>query len=142
MLLVNPYLNFAGNTQEAFNFYKSVFGGEFATVMKFKDSPEAARTPPGDQDKLMHIALPIGNNVMMGTDAIEGMGHKLVMGNNINLSVHVDSESEADRVHKGLSAGGTVTMPMAKTFWGSYFGMLIDKFGVNWMISHDANRQG
>jgi PhnB protein len=140
MKTVNPYLNFPGNTEEAFNFYKSAFGGEFATVMRFKDSPEAANTAPEDQDKLMHIALPIGNgNILMGTDTLESKGQKLRPGNNFHLSISADSDAETDKLFNALSAGGKVIVPLSKQFWGSYFGMFTDKFGVQWMISHDQN---
>jgi PhnB protein len=140
MKALNPYLNFNGNTEEVFNFYKSAFGGEFATVMRFKDSPEAANTAPGDQEKLMHIALPIGKgNLLMGTDALESKGQKLRPGNNFHLSVSTDSEAETEKLFNALSAGGKVIVPLSKQFWGSYFGMFTDKFGVQWMISHDQN---
>ena len=140
MKAVNPYLNFNGNTEEAFNFYKSAFGGEFATIMRFKDSPEAANTAPEDQNKLMHIALPIGNgNMLMGTDALESKGQKLRPGNNFHLSISAESDAETEKLFNALSAGGKVMVPLSKQFWGSYFGMFTDKFGVQWMISHDQN---
>ena len=138
MKAVNPYLNFPGNTEEAFNFYKSVFGGEFAMVQRFKDTPEADRVPEADKNKLMHIALPIGNGtVLMATDALESMGHKLKMGNNFHISISADSTEEADKLFNGLSAGGSIMVPMSKMFWGAYFGMFTDKFGIQWMINHD-----
>lgn len=137
---INPYLNFAGNTEEAFNFYKSVFGGEFAMVQRFKDTPGCENLPPADWDKIMHMALPIGpDNVLMATDALESMGQSLTVGNNFSLSVSTDSEEETNRVFSELSAGGKATMPPAKTFWGSYFGMLTDKYGIQWMVSYDEN---
>ena len=140
MKTINPYLNFNGNTEEAFNFYKSAFGGEFASVMRFKDSPEAANTAPEDQDKLMHIALPIGKgNLLMGTDALESKGQKLKPGNNFHLSISAESDAETEKLFNALSAGGKVMVPLSKQFWGSYFGMFTDKFGVQWMISHDQN---
>ena len=140
MKAVNPYLNFNGNTEEAFNFYKSAFGGEFATIMRFKDSPEAANTAPEDQNKLMHIALPIGNgNMLMGTDALESKGQKLRPGNNFHLSISAESDAETEKLFNALSAGGKVMVPLSKQSWGSYFGMFTDKFGVQWMISHDQN---
>lgn len=138
MATINPYLNFMGNTEEAFNFYKSVFGGEFKEFQRFKDTPEAGRVPDNEKNKLMHIALPIGkNNTLMATDALESMGHTITIGNNFQLSVAADSESEADKLFSGLSEGGKPTMPLQKTFWGSYFGMVTDKFGINWMVSYD-----
>jgi PhnB protein len=139
MATLNPYLNFMGNTEEAFNFYKSVFGGEFPMVMRFKDTAESARVPAHEQDKIMHIALPIGNNVLMGTDALESMGHTIKPGTNFSLSISAQSQEEADRIFNGLSAGGQVTAPLKKEFWGAYFGMLTDKFGISWMVSFDEN---
>jgi PhnB protein len=137
MKTVNPYLNFPGTTEQAFNFYKSVFGGEFTSLQRFKDTPEANRVAAQDADKIMHIALPIANgNVLMATDAIESMGHALKEGNNFYLSLETESEDEANKLFDKLSANGKVAMPMAKTFWGSYFGMVNDKFGVQWMISY------
>lgn len=142
MLHVNPYINFGGNTEEAFNFYKSVFGGEFLRVMKFGETQEKDKIPADAYDKIMHISLPIGNGtILMATDALESMGQKLKAGNNFHLSVETDSKEETEKYFKGLSAGGKVTMPLADTFWGAYFGMFTDKYGVNWMISYDKNRQ-
>ena len=138
---LNPYLNFNGNTEEAFNFYKSVFGGEFASLERFKNTPEAARMPEGDKNKIMHIALPVGkDNMLMATDVLESMGQQLTVGNNFSISVNADSKEEADRLFNGLSAGGKVELEMQKTFWGSYFGMFSDKFGIQWMISHNEQR--
>jgi PhnB protein len=136
MPVLNPYLNFKGNTEEAFNFYRSVFGGEFSSVVRFKDTPESARVPEHEKNMLMHIALPIGKgNMLMGTDALESMGHKLNMGDNMSLSLNTESKEEADSLFNGLSQGGKVDVPMSKMFWGDYFGMFKDKFGVQWMIS-------
>ena len=138
MATLNPYLNFNGNTEEAFNFYKSVFGGQFITLQRFKDTPEADRVAPADKDKIMHISLPIGKgNILMATDAVESMGHKLTVGNNFSLSISAESEKEADKIFNGLSAGGKVDVPMSKMFWGAYFGMFTDKFGIKWMINYD-----
>lgn len=142
MLKINPYLNFAGNTEDAFKFYKSVFGGEFAVLQRFKDSPEAGRVPAPEKDKIMHVSLPVGEAAtLMATDALESMGHKLTVGNNIQLSIEAESKNEVDRLFKGLSSGGKVTMPLADTFWGSYFGMVTDKFGVQWMVSYTKPQQ-
>ncbi len=142
MATINPYLNFKGNTEEAFNFYKSVFGGEFITLMRWKDAPEADKMPASDRDKIMHVSLPIGNgNVLMATDACESMGHALTVGNNFYISISPESEEEAERLFNGLSAGGRVTMPLHKAFWGAYFGMFTDKFGIQWMVNYDYNQQ-
>lgn len=143
MSAINPYLNFKGNTEEAFNFYKSVFGGEFATVMRFKDIPkqegcEEMNITGDDLEKIMHIALPVGNgNVLMATDAVGSMAEKIVAGNNFSISISAESKEEADRLFNGLSEGGNITMPLADAFWGAYFGMLTDKFGIQWMINCD-----
>ena len=139
MKTVNPYLNFPGTAEEAFNFYKSIFGGEFASLQRFKDMPPSGELSKEDGEKIMHIALPLGkDNVLMATDALASMGRKLSVGNNFYLTVETESEEEANKVFAGLSAGGKVNMPMAKTFWGAYFGMLVDKFAINWMISYTA----
>lgn len=142
MLTINPYLNFKGNTEEAFKFYKSVFGGEFAALMQFKDAPEADKMPAGDRGKIMHVSLPIGKgNVLMATDALESMGQTLTVGNNFYISIHPDNKEEATRLFNGLSAGGKVTMPLGDTFWGAYFGMFTDKFGIQWMVNYALNQQ-
>jgi len=138
MTVVNVYLNFAGNTEEAFNFYKSVFGGELTQVVRFKDMPmEGVTIPKEEENKIMHVGLPIGRDqVLMATDTLESMGQKLVKGNNVYISVHPESKEEADRIFKGLSAGGEVEMPMADQIWGDYYGSLKDKFGVQWMVNY------
>ncbi len=142
MVTMNPYLNFPGNTEEAFNFYKSVFGGEFSSLIRFKDTPEAARIPEEEAGKIMHIALPIGNgNVLMATDALESMGHKLSIGNNHHLSINTESKEEAIKLFNALADGGTVTIPLDNMFWGAFFGMLTDQFAVQWMINYDPNYQ-
>jgi PhnB protein len=142
MTKYNPYLNFAGNTEEAFNFYKSVFGGEFTSVVRFIDMPmEDVSIPKEDANKIMHIGLPIGKDQMlMGTDALESLGHKLVQGNNVHISAHPDSKEEADRLFTSLSKGGKVQMPMADQPWGDYYGNFQDKFGVHWMINYHKEK--
>ena len=144
MAAINPYINFAGNTEEAFNFYKSVFGGEFAAVMRYKDAPQAEgcdglQVAENDLEKIMHIALPVGDgNVLMANDVLESMG-RLGEINNFALSVSADSKEDADKLFNGLADGGKVEMPLANTFWGAYFGILEDQFGIRWMVSHDQN---
>ncbi len=139
-MTVNPYLNYPGNAEEAFKFYKSVFGGEFSSVQRFKDTPEANRVSAAERDKIMHIALPIGKGVtLMASDSLESMGQKPSAGNNFSLSIIVDSKQEADQVFEGLSRGGKIEMPMQKMFWGDYFGMFKDKFGVQWMVGFAEN---
>ncbi len=141
MVTINPYLNFPGNTEEAFNFYRSVFGGEFAGLTRFKDIPDGAKLNTKEKEMLMHISLPIGKgNTLMATDALESMGHPLKAGNNFSLSVETESKEEADKIFKGLSEGGKVTMPQGDTFWGSYFGMVNDKFGMQWMVSYTSKQ--
>jgi PhnB protein len=137
MTKVNTYLNFNGNTEEAFNFYKSVFGGEFSSLVRFKDMPmEGFQIPEEDADKIMHIGLPIGEgSMLMGTDSLESLGQQLVQGNNVYLSVHPDSKDEADRIFTALSEGAEIEMPMADQVWGDYFGSLRDKFGTGWMVN-------
>ncbi len=140
MATINPYLNFNGKTEEAFNFYKSIFGGEFAAVMRFGEMPGCGEMPLAqtDKDKIMHIALPIGRgNILMATDALESMGQKLTEGNNFSIAVGAESREEAEKFFNGLAEGGKVEMPLADAFWGDYFGMLQDKFGVRWMVGYD-----
>ena len=134
MATVNTYLNFNGNTEEAFNFYKSVFGGEFSMVQRFKDGPEGDKIPGEDQDKIMHVALPIGSNVLMGTDVGGGMP-PVVFGTNSSISIDPANEDEAYKLFNGLSAGGKIGMPLQKMFWGGLFGYFTDKFGVQWMLN-------
>lgn len=142
MTTINPYLLFNGNAEEAFNFYRSVFGGDFAMLQRFKDTPEAGKVSSSEVNKIVHVALPLGKgSVLMGSDTTESMGQKVTVGNNFSISVNAESEDEANRLFKGLSAGGTVTMPLGKTFWGSYFGMFIDTYGITWMISYDYKQQ-
>jgi len=140
MTALNPYLNFNGNTEEVFNFYRSVFGGEFAMLMRFGDTPGCEEMPETEKDGIMHIALPIGSNVIMGTDVPKSM-EQVSTGTNMSISVHVNSRQEADRIYNGLSAGGKATMPMNDMFWGDYYGMLTDKFEIQWMVSFNPKMQ-
>jgi PhnB protein len=139
---INPYLTFPGTCEEAFNFYKSVFGGSFPYIGRFGEMPPAdgQQVPESEKNMIMHVSLPIGNNsILMGSDSSEAFGHATVIGNNFSISVNATSEKEADKLYNGLSNGGKQTMPMSKTFWGSYFGMLVDKFNIQWMVSFDSN---
>lgn len=133
---MNPYLNFDGNAEEAFNFYRSVFGGDFATTMRFGDNPDACNgIADGEKDRIMHIALPIdGGGMLMASDTVPSLGHKLDKGNNFYISLSPQAKEEADRIFNGLSEGGSVEMPMTEMFWG-YFGSFRDKFGVGWMLN-------
>lgn len=142
MTRVNVYLNFAGTTEEAFQFYQSVFGGEFTGLMRMKDAPGTEHLSPEDAGRIMHIALKIGDNLVLhATDALESMGHPLTVGNNFNLMVEVSSKAEADKFFNALSAGGQIGMPMEDTFWGDYYGSLTDRFGIQWMIDYEPPRQ-
>jgi PhnB protein len=140
MATVLPYLNFNGNTEEAFNFYKSVFGGEFTTIMRFKDVPQEYKMSEAEGEKIMHVSLPIGQGTMiMGSDVPEAYG-KAVMGTNFYVSLHTTSQEEADKLFSGLAEGGHVAMPLERSFWGSYFGMFRDKFGIQWMVSYEYSQ--
>ncbi len=137
MANVNPYLTFNGNCEEVFNFYKSVFGGEFITLMRNKEVPAEMGLPESEGNKIMHVALPIGKgSVLMGSDRLDSYG-EIKIGQNFTISLQVDSEQEANRLFNGLSAGGRVTMPLEATFWNAYFGMFVDKFGLPWMVNYD-----
>ncbi len=133
---INPYLNFDGQAEDAFNFYKSVFGGEFTGKMKMNETPGGNELPEEEQNRIMHISLPIGKDtLLMASDIIPSMGQILKKGNNNYISLHPESRKEADKLFKGLSAGGEIEMPMEDQFWGDYFGSFIDKFGIGWMIN-------
>jgi len=137
MISTNPYFNFQGNTEEAMNFYKSVFGGEFTIFQRFGDMPGCEKMPADEQGKIMHISLmtPKGQ-IFMATDALESMEQKVVFGNNCHVIIHTENESETDKLFGGLSLGGKVDMPVNKTFWGAYCGMCRDRFGVQWMVNY------
>jgi PhnB protein len=143
MALINPHINFNGNAEEAFNFYKSVFGGDFAKIMRFKDlaSPEFS-IEEKEANKIMHIALPIGKNILMGNDIPEFMGKVNENENRSKISISAESREEADKLFLGLSAGGTVEMPIGDSPWGSYFAMFRDKYGIEWMVDFDPNYKG
>ena len=138
MAEVCTYLNFYGNTEDAFNFYRTVFGGEFTSLMRFKDIPGAENMPAEDQNKIMHVALSIGHSsLIMATDLLESMGQKITHGNNYHISIMARSEDEARKLFDALSEGGKITMPLEKTFWNAFFGMFNDKFGIQWMVNYD-----
>ena len=135
---INPYLNFNGTAEEAFHFYRSVFGGEFTMIQRFKENPDGDSLPFDVQDKIMYIGLPIGDgNILMATDALEAMGQKITNGNNYYISIEASTKEEADRLYTGLSAGGTIEQPLSDAFWGAYFGIFTDKYGIQWMINYD-----
>jgi PhnB protein len=134
---LHTYLNFAGRTEEAFRFYAKAFGGSLTSIVRFRDMPvEGVEIPQADQDKVMHVGLQIGDDLIMGTDTLESLGQKLVVGNNSAISIHPDTKEEADRLFGALSDGGQVTQPMVDAPWGDYFGMFTDKFGIQWMVNY------
>jgi PhnB protein len=143
MAQINPYINFNGNAEEAFTFYRSVFGGEFAMLSRFKDlaSPEFP-VAENEINKVAHIALPIGKNILMGNDVPESMGRTNENENRSKISISAASKEEADKLFNGLSAGGKVEMPIAESPWGSYFGMFRDKYGIEWMVDFDSKYKG
>lgn len=143
MATVNVYLTFDGNCEEAFNFYKSVFGKEFSYIGRFGDMPpsEESKLSEADAKRIMHVSLPISNEtILMASDTTSEWAGTLKQGNNFSVSINTASKEEADALFNGLSAGGKVTMPLANTFWGAYFGMFEDKFGINWMVNYDEPR--
>lgn len=144
MATVNIYLTFDGNCEEAFKFYQSVFGGQIPYMGRFKDMPpgEESQVKPGEENRIMHVSLPISKETMlMGSDTGGEWASGYSQGNNFSISITADSKEEANKLFKGLSAGGKVTMPLGKTFWSDTFGTLTDKFGINWMVSFDERMQ-
>jgi PhnB protein len=143
MAHINPWINFNGNAEEAFTFYKSVFGGEFAKIMRFKDmaSPDFP-VAENEANKIMHIALPIGKNILMANDVPASMGPVNENENRSKISISAESKEEADKLFNGLSAGGQVEMPIMDSPWGSYFGMFRDKYGIEWMVDFDPKYNG
>ena len=135
MALINPYIHFNGNAEEAFTFYKSVFGGEFAKIARYKDISSAEYPiAENDANKIMYIALPIGKNILIANDIPESMGQVNENENRSKISISAESREEADKLFSGLSAGGTIEMPISDSPWGSYFGMFRDKYGIEWMV--------
>ena len=143
MAQVNPYLIFNGSCEAAFNFYKSVFGGQFLYLGRFKEAPpQPGQTfSAADGERIMHVSLPISKEtILMGSDSNSASGD-VKMGSNVSVSVNTSSEEEATKIFNGLSAGGIIKMPLQKTFWGAFFGMSTDKFGIDWMVNYDYNQQ-
>ena len=142
MASVNPYLTFNGNCEEAFDFYKSVFGGNFPYIGRYKDMPSETPIPDSEKEKIMHVSLQISKETaLMGSDSSEAFGKTVQPGDNFSISVNAESEEEAKRIFNGLSAGGTIKMPLEKTFWGALFGMFTDKFGIHWMMNYDYEKK-
>jgi PhnB protein len=144
MALINPHVNFNGNAEEAFHFYQSVFGGEFSKVIRFKDLANAGFSVlEKEENKIMHIALPIGNgSMLMANDVPEIMGKTNENEHRSKIVISAESKAEADKLFNGLSAGGQIEMPIADSPWGTYFGMFRDKYGIEWMVDFDPNDKG
>jgi PhnB protein len=139
---INPYLNFNGNCEEAFEFYRSAFGGEFLTKSKFKDgpAPSGVTLTADQQEKILHVALAVGDNVLMGSDC-PPWASPVTMGTNFAISISTKDQAETDKLFGKLSSsGGKVIMPLGKMFWGAYFGMCMDKFGISWMVNYDQSK--
>lgn len=140
MTTINTYLTFKGNCEEAFNYYKATFKSDFSFIGRFKDMPQDdpnCQVVDEELERIMHISLPIGDTVLMGSDAGGDWAKGVNVGNNFSVSINTDSKEEADRLFNTLSKNGKVLMPMDNTFWGSYFGMLTDQFDIQWMVSFD-----
>ena len=143
MVQINPHINFNGNAEEAFTFYKSVFGGEFVKIMRFKDiSSTEFPITENEANKIMHIALPIGKNILMANDVPESMGQTNENENRSKISISAENREEADKLFSGLSAGGNIEAPIGDSPWGSYFGMFRDKYGIEWMVDFDQKYNG
>jgi PhnB protein len=143
MATINPYINFNGNAEEAFNFYKSVFGGEFGKIVRFKDL-ESAEFPVSEKEanKIMRIVLPIGGNTLIANDVPESMGPVSENENRSKIAVYAETKEEADKLFNGLSEGGAVEMPMAESPWNTYFAMFRDKYGIEWTVEFDPSGDG
>jgi PhnB protein len=143
MATINPYINFNGDAEEAFNFYKSVFGGEFGSVVRFKDIESSEfPVPENEANKIMRIVLPIGGNTLIANDVPESMGPVSENENRSKIAISAETKEEADKLFNGLSEGGKVEMPMAESPWGTYFAMFRDKFGIEWTVEFDSNGDG
>ncbi len=141
MATINPYLTFNGNTEEIFNFYRSVFGGEFTDLTRFKEMYTEDDLSPGEGQKIMHVALPIGgDSILMGSDTL-AMSGEATVGSNFSIAISPASVEEATRLFNGLAAGGEVTMPLDHAPWGAFFGMLTDQYGIAWMVNYENRQQ-
>ena len=142
MVSINPYLLFDGTCAEAMNHYKSVFGGEFATINRFGEMPDGNKLSEEEQNRIMHVSLPMSDgSILMASDCLPSQNGHIKGGDNFQLSVAAESEEEATNLFNALAEGGNVTMPLAKTFWGSFFGMLVDKYHIEWMINYDYPKE-
>lgn len=140
-MTLSIYLNFGGNCREVFEFYRSVFGGEFEILQTFGDGPGDMDVPEDELGDIMHVSFPIGSSVLMGSDMPSGFGPPVQMGNNFSISYQTESKEQTDDLFAKISEDGTVTMPVADMFWGSYFGSCTDKFGVNWQFNYDPPQE-
>ena len=136
---IDTYLTFKGNCREAFEFYRSCFEGTYQSFNTFAEGPADMNISEEQKDLIMHVSLPIGASVLMGSDSVDGFGPTTVIGNNFSLSIQPESRAEADDIFGKLSDGGSVKMPIQETFWGAYFGALTDRFGVNWQVNYDLS---
>ncbi|WP_196892333.1 VOC family protein [Aureivirga marina] len=143
MARINPYIMFNGNCEEAFEFYKKAFGlTEFTDFNRFNEMPSEEPLPEEIGNQIMHVTLQISEEtILMGSDTHAAFGATDVSGNNISISINTDSKEETDKIYNALAKGGEITMPLAETFWGAYFGMLTDKFGIQWMINHQLEEK-
>jgi PhnB protein len=137
MASINPYLTFSGQAEAAFLFYQTVFGGSFSYFQRFRDMPGANQLEDQEKEKIMHISLPIGDTILMGSDTLSSMGQPITIGNHFSIHLSPNSKDDADRFFSALSNGGQILMPLEDTFWNTYFGMVIDKFGIKWMINYE-----
>jgi len=138
MKSINVYLSFDGKAEEAFGFYRSVFGGEISAINRFKEMPGSEKLTEEDRQKVMHISLPLNESfTLMGSDMIQSLGRKMEVGNHVTLSLSPKTEQDAKRIFERLSRDGEVTMPIQKTFWNALYGMVTDKYGVPWMINYE-----
>ena len=143
MTTINPYINFNGNAEEAFSFYRSVFGGEFETIVRFKDLESSEfPVPESEANKIMRITLPIGANTLIANDVPESIGPVNEKENRSKIAISTESRAEADDIFTGLTAGGTIEMPMSDSPWNTYFGMFRDKYGIEWTVEFDSSRDG
>ena len=140
-MALNPYLTFNDNCREAFEFYRSIFGGEFMNISTFREGPKEMGIAEEDLDRIMHVSLPIGSSVLMGSDTCSSFGPPRVAGNNFSLCFGADSKLHADEVFDKLSDGGKIVMPMGGVFWGSYYGKCTDKFGITWDILAEHSQE-
>ncbi len=134
-MALNTYLTFDGNCREAFELYRSVFGGEFSVLQTFADGPPDMPVAEADKNRVMHVSLPVGSSVLMGSDTTTASEPPLVAGNNFSIAIEGRSREHCDEVFARLSEGGSVQMPLQETFWGAYFGRWTDRFGIGWMVN-------